>query len=45
MPKSEIHPTWFKDTPASIEIFTQKEKDVIEREYLSKNLDRAVRLE
>ena len=38
------HP-WLKDAPLAMDVFTQKEKDVIEREYLSKNLDRTVRLE
>lgn len=33
------HP-WLKDAPAEFDIFTQKEKDTIFKEYLSKNLDR-----
>jgi len=38
------HP-WFKNTTETMEIFTQKEKDLIHKEYLSKNFDRSVRLE
>ena len=33
------HP-WLKDAPLEFDIFTQKEKDTIFKEYLSKNLDR-----
>ena len=32
------HP-WLKDAPTSLEVFTQKERDVIRKEYLSKNID------
>jgi len=33
------HP-WLKDCKAELDVFTQKEKDVIHKEYLSKNIDR-----
>jgi hypothetical protein len=35
------HP-WLKDAKDEMDIFTQKEKDVIHKEYLSKNIDRTV---
>lgn len=34
------HP-WLKDCKQELDVFTQKEKDLIHKEYLSKNLDRA----
>lgn len=33
------HP-WLKDANVEMDIFTQKEKDLIQKEYLSKNIDR-----
>lgn len=33
------HP-WLKDCKEELDVFTQKEKDVIRKEYLSKNIDR-----
>jgi serine/threonine protein kinase len=33
------HP-WLKDAKVELDVFTQKEKDVIHKEYLSKNIDR-----
>jgi serine/threonine protein kinase len=33
------HP-WLKDAKEELDVFTQKEKDVIKKEYLSKNIDR-----
>jgi serine/threonine protein kinase len=33
------HP-WLKDSKDELDVFTQKEKDVIHKEYLAKNIDR-----
>jgi hypothetical protein len=33
------HP-WLKDAKDEIDVFTQKEKDVIHKEYLAKNIDK-----
>lgn len=33
------HP-WLKDSKEELDVFTQKEKDVIHKEYLAKNIDR-----
>lgn len=33
------HP-WLKDAVSELDIFTQKEKDVITKEYLAKNIDK-----
>jgi hypothetical protein len=36
------HP-WLKDAKEELDVFTQKEKDVIHKEYLAKNIDRAAK--
>ena len=33
------HP-WIKDAKEELDVFTQKEKDVIHKEYLAKNIDK-----
>ena len=33
------HP-WLKDAKDEMDVFTQKEKDVIDKEYLAKNIDK-----